>query len=87
MEKRQISQAQLARTIGASPPAIVLLFKPETIQSGLVPAIHRALGFDAPMTTTIAERDDAKRRLDRVWNELSEDERELLLQIAARFKR
>lgn len=86
MEKRKISQAELARRIGASPAAIVLLFKPTTVQSGLVPAIHRALQLDPPATTTISERDDAKRRLDRIWHDLSDEDRQLLLSFAARFR-
>lgn len=86
MDRRKISQADLARKIGASPASLVRLFKPETIQSGLVPAIHRVLSLDPPLATTISERDDAKRRLDRIWNELSEEERNLLLSVAARFR-
>lgn len=83
MEKRKISQAELARRIGASPGSIVLLFKPETVQSGLVPAIHRVFQLDPPEGTIISERDDPKRRLDRIWNDLSDEKRQLLLQVAA----
>lgn len=87
LEKRGISQAELARRIGASPGSIVLLFKPSTVQSRLVPAIHKVLGLDAPTTTTISERDDAKRRLDRIWRDLSTEERELLIAVGARLHR
>lgn len=86
MEKRKMTQAELARRTGASPPAIVLLFKPQTVQSGLVPAIHRVLGLAAPGTTTIDELNEAKRRLERAWAELSEEERDLLVRIAERFR-
>jgi hypothetical protein len=51
MEEQGISQAELARRIKASPPAIVLLFKPATLGSTLVPAIHRELGLRAPEPT------------------------------------
>ncbi len=87
MERKQISQAELARRIGAVPGSLILLFKPETIQSRLVPGIHKALGLEPPTSTTISERDDAKRRLDRVWRELTPEERELVLAVAARFHR
>lgn len=87
MERRGISQAELARQIGAAPASVTLLFKTETVQSGFVPAIHRALGLQEPVSTLISERDDARRRLDRIWRELGEAERELLLDIATRFRR
>lgn len=88
LEKRGISQAELARRISASPGSIVLLFKPETVQSRLVPAIHKVLGLDPPIEgATIAQRDDAKRRLDRIWNEFGEDDRAALLSVAERFQR
>lgn len=87
MEKRGISQAELARRIGASPGSIVLLFKNTTVQSRLVPAIHKALGLDAPTTTTISDRDDARRRLDRIWRDLTNEERELLIAVGARLHR
>ena len=87
LEKRGISQAELARRISASPGSIVLLFKPDTVQSRLVPAIHRVLGLEPPIdATTISERDDAKRRLDRIWNDLSDEDRDALLAIGERFR-
>ena len=88
LEKRGISQAELARRIHASPGSIVLLFKPETVKSRLVPAIHKALELEAPVEgATISERNDAKRRLDRIWNDLDEDDRAALLAIAERVRR
>lgn len=88
LERRDLSQAELARRIGASPGSIVLLFKPETVQSRLVPAIHRVLGLGPPIDApTISERDEAKRRLDRIWHEFSEEDRAALLAVAERFQR
>jgi len=88
LERRGISQAELARRIGASPGSIVLLFKPETVQSRLVPAVHKVLGLEPPAdATTITERDDAKRRLDRIWNEFNDEDRAALLAVAERFQR
>ncbi len=52
MVRRGISQAELARRIGAAPPTIVLLFKPSTIQSTLVAPIHAALGLEPPPVST-----------------------------------
>lgn len=87
LEKRAISQAELARRIGASPGSLVLIFKPDTVQSRLVPAIHKALGLDPPIDApTISERDDAKRRLDRIWHEFSDEDRAALLAVAERFR-
>lgn len=86
--KRGISQAELARRIGASPGSIVLLFKPGTVQSRLVPAIHRALSLDPPVQgASISQRDAAKRRLDRIWEELDEEDRSALLTIAERVRK
>lgn len=48
MVERGLNQAQLATMIGASPPAIVLLFKAASNASSLVPSIHSALGLVAP---------------------------------------
>lgn len=88
LEKKGVSQAELARRIGASPGSIVLLFKPQTVQSRLVPAIHKVLGLDPPAeATSIAERDDAKRRLDRIWSDFTPEDRAALLAVAERFQR
>lgn len=52
LERCGLSQAELARRIGASPGSIVLILKDDTVQSRLVPAIHQALGLEPPTTTT-----------------------------------
>lgn len=88
LRRRGISQAELARRIGASPGSIVLLFKPDTVQSRLVLAVHRVLGLEPPAdATTISERDDAKRRLDRIWSDFTDEDRAALLAVAERFRR
>ena len=88
LEKRGISQAELARRIGASPGSLVLLFKPETVQSRLLPAIHKALGLEPPVQgATVSQRDDAKRRLDRIWSDMDDADRNALLAIAERVRR
>jgi hypothetical protein len=87
MAQRGISQAELARRIRCAPASITLLFKPATDQSRLVPAIHKVLGLDPPSGATISQRDDAKRRLDSIWDSLSTADREVLLTVASRFKR
>ncbi len=87
LEKRGISQAELARKIGASPGSITLLFKPETYQSRLVRAVHKFLDLGPPPeAATITERDDAKRRLDRIWADLTPEDRGVLLGLAERFQ-
>lgn len=87
LEKRGISRAGLARMIGASPSSITLLFKPETDQSRLVRSVHKVLDLGPPPeAATITERDDAKRRLDRIWADLTVDDRKMLLEVAERFQ-
>ena len=54
LERRGMSQAELARRIGASPGSIVLIFKDETVQTRLVPAIHKALDLDPPASALAA---------------------------------
>ena len=51
MKERGLSQAGLAALIGASPPAIVLMFKADTKVSTWVPAIHEAFGLLPPGAT------------------------------------
>lgn len=53
LESRGMSQAELARRIGASPGSIVLIFKDDTVQSRLVPAIHKALDLDPPGSAVV----------------------------------
>lgn len=55
MTLRGITQRELARRIGASPPLIVLLFKPSTMQSTFVAPIHKVLGLVAPTITKVIE--------------------------------
>jgi transcriptional regulator with XRE-family HTH domain len=87
MERQGISQADLARTLKVSPGSLTLLFKPETKQSRLVPAIHRALGLSTPTTTRVDERDELRRRFDDLWRDLTPVQRELLLSVAAQMIR
>jgi hypothetical protein len=87
MKRLGISQADLARTLKVSPGSLTLLFKPDTRQSRLVPAIHRALGLSTPTTTRVDERDELRRRLDDVWRDLTPAQREILLSVAAEMVR
>lgn len=87
MKRREISQADLARTLGVSPASLTFLFKPETKQSRLVPAIHKALGLPTPLTTRVDEGDDLLERLQKIWRDLTQEQRELLLAVAAQMKR
>lgn len=87
MERQGISQADLARSVGCKSSALTVLFGPETKQSRLVPAIHRALGLSAPVSTSALERDEARSRLERVWHELTPSQREILLSVAEEMRR
>jgi predicted transcriptional regulator len=79
MKKAGISQADLAAKIGVTPSAITVLFRPETKQTRLKPAIHKVLGMLPPTSGAAITRDDAMNRLLRVWPTLSEEQRELVL--------
>lgn len=87
MVEQGISQADLARKIGCRPSALTALFKPETQQSRLVPKIHRVLGWPPPQKASAGKRDEARQRLERIWQELTPEQRELLLGIGAQMKR
>lgn len=87
MEKHGVTQADLARQLNVSPGSLTGLFKAETKQSRLVPAIHRALGLAPPPPTRVIERDEARQRLDRIWRELTPEQREILLSVGAQMKR
>jgi AAA15 family ATPase/GTPase len=50
--------------------SLTFLFKPETKQSRLVPAIHKALGLPTPTTTRVDEGDELHERLERIWPDL-----------------
>ena len=86
MKQRGLSQAELARTLKASPASLTFLFKPTTKQSRLVPAIHKALGLPTPTTTTVDERDELRQRLDTIRRDLTPVQRELLVSVAAQMK-
>jgi transcriptional regulator with XRE-family HTH domain len=87
MKRKGISQADIARAAGVKPSAITNLFKPETKQSRIVPAVHRVLGLPPPNTTAVSERDEVRQRLDKIWRELTPAQRELLLELGASMKR
>jgi len=87
MKRKEISQADLARTLGVSPASLTFLFKPDTKQSRLVPAIHKALGLPTPTTTTVDERDELRQRLEKIWRDLTPEQRDLLVSVAAQMKR
>jgi len=87
MKRRGISQAELARTLKVSPGSLTLLFKPETKQSRLVPAIHRALGLTTPTTTRVDEHDQLWQRLEAIWRDLTPEQREILVSVGAQMIR
>lgn len=87
MERQGVSQADLARTLKVSPGSLTLLFKPETKQSRLVPAIHRALDLALPTTTRVDERDELRHRLDDIWRDLTPAQREILVSVAGQMIR
>ena len=87
MKRQGISQADLASKIGVTPSAITVLFRPETKQTRLKPAIHRELGLVAPEVEPAVEKDEALTRLLRAWSVLSDEERALLVATATALKK
>jgi lambda repressor-like predicted transcriptional regulator len=80
MAKAGISSAELARRIGCSPSALTVLWRPETKESRLVPAIHRVLGRSQPQPVTAAV-DDVLRKINRQWPQLTAEGRALVEQL------
>lgn len=80
MERAGISSAELARRIGCSPSALTVLWRPETRESRLVPAIHRELGRSAPQPVATST-DEVLRRINRHWASLTAEQRELVDQL------
>lgn len=85
MGKLKVSKAELARAVGVKGSAITLLFKPETIQTRLKPAIHKKLNMVPPTATPAVDRDEALTRLLRVWKDLTEEQREHVLRTGELF--
>lgn len=85
LKRAGISQADLATKIGVTPSAITIIFRPETKQTRLKPAIHKVLGFMTPTSEPAVEKDDAIARLLRIWPKLTEQQRELLLATGEAF--
>jgi hypothetical protein len=65
MKKAGILPAEMARRIGCTSGALTVLWRPETRESRLVPAIHRELGRPAP--STITATDEILRRINARW--------------------
>ena len=86
MRSKGISRADLARQLGVSPAAITVLFRPETKQTRLKPAIHRILGFVEPEASPAIPRDELWTRLKSVWSHLSDAEREHLIATGELFR-
>lgn len=76
MEKAGISPAEMARRIKCKDSALTVLWRPETKQSRLVPAIHRELGRPPPSTVTA--HDEILRRINARWPSLSSEQRALV---------
>jgi hypothetical protein len=77
MKRQGITPADMARRIKCAPPALNTLFQKRTMQSRLVPAIHKVLGRPAP--STVVPFDERLRRLVDRWWMLTKDQRLLVL--------
>jgi len=79
MRKEGISSAEMSRRIGCTPGALTVLWRPETRESRLVPAIHRELGRPPPAMAITA--DEILRRINARWPSLSKEQRTLVDQL------
>lgn len=88
MAELRINQPQLARMVGTSKMSISDILARKVTQTRLLPAINRALGGTPPrQVTTVSAVDELRQRLDAVWDDLSESEQTLLVQMAAALRR
>jgi len=76
MRAAGISPAEMSRRIGCTPGALTVLWRPETRESRLVPAIHRELGRPAPSTVT--SPDEILRRINTRWPSLTAEQRAIV---------
>jgi hypothetical protein len=85
MARDGISLAELARKIGCGASALTVLFRTQTKQSRLVPAIHKELGRPPPSPvtapSTITASDEVLRKINRYWPLLSKEQRDLVNRI------
>lgn len=82
-----MTPAELSRRVGVSTAAMSDLLTGKRKQTRIMPAIHRVLGMVEPETDRGVTRDAAVRRFLRAWADLSEEDRESVLQLAERLAR
>lgn len=83
-----MSRAELSRRCEVTDAAITNLFSEEEgkiqIQSRIVPQVHEAIGWPAPLPPEAVAEDDPdtlRNELQRAWPSLSDDEREIFARI------
>lgn len=84
MDEKRISRADLSRLCKVSDAAITVLFREETATSRLVPQVHRALGLVPPKMMPIT-LDKYRQHLEMVWEDLTEDDKRLLIDTALKI--
>lgn len=82
MQRQQISPSELARRAGVTSAAISILLNGKATQSRIVPQIHDALGLPPPVPDNAG---DAVAELSRLWPDISEGDRQLLITMAAQM--
>jgi transcriptional regulator with XRE-family HTH domain len=85
MRAQNISQTDLAKTIGCSQAAIASLLRDGAKQSALVPAINKALGLKRPADPSVEVTDPERAELAAILDELSDEDVARLLDTARRF--
>lgn len=79
LEEIGMTKADLARAIKTTTANMSILLEGPTKSSELVPAIHRALRWPPPQTYWHDERDLLKAEIDAHWDNLTDDERKLII--------
>ncbi len=83
-----IKRGQLAKLIGRDPSSITVVFRADTVQSRLVPEIHKALGMPAPATTDASMAppvSELDAELQAVFAEMDEEGKRHFLHLARRI--
>jgi hypothetical protein len=88
MAELKMGRSSLAKAIGRDPSSITVLFRPDTIQSRLVPDIHAALGLEepsAPEGSPPVPVDQVDAEMQELFSSMSPEDKKNLLYWARRI--
>jgi transcriptional regulator with XRE-family HTH domain len=88
MDELGLDQTALAEVVGVSKMTISDIFRGASSHTRLMPQINRALGGTPPtQITTITVVDEMRQRIDEAWPDLTDSDRELIVQMAIALRR